>query len=342
MPADLREELQRALGAAYTFERELGGGGMSRVFLATETALGRHVVVKVLPPETAHTVSAERFKREIILAARLQHPNILPVLSAGQHGRLLYYTMPFVDGETLRTRLDRERELPVAEAVRLLGELADALAYAHGEGVVHRDLKPENVLLSRGHAVVADFGVAKAIVAATDGASNKPLTAAGMTLGTPEYMAPEQAAADPQVDHRADLYALGCLAFELLSGAPPFAHRTPQQTLAAQVREAPAPLEQRRPGVPRALARLVKQLLEKRPADRPQSAEEVQRTLDDVHFSTHITAVNALPDEPAATTSAVGSATDAGGRSATRRTAFAAGIIAAIAIAATVSYCGLR
>ena len=166
MSAELRDELQRALGAVYSFERELGGGGMSRVFLATETALGRRVVVKVLPPETAHAVNAERFKRETILAAKLQHPNILPLLSAGERDRILYYTMPYVEGESLRTKLAREGELPVANAVQLVREVADAMAYAHGEGVVHRDLKPDNVLLSGGHAVVGDFGVAKALAAA--------------------------------------------------------------------------------------------------------------------------------------------------------------------------------
>ena len=239
------------------------------MFVATETALGRHVVVKVLPGEAVFGVSAERFKREISFAANLQHPNILPLLSAGEHDGLLYYTMPYVEGESLRAKLARGGELPVAEAVRLLGEIADALAYAHSEGVVHRDLKPENVLLSRGHAVVADFGVAKALVAAS-AASVGSLTSGGVALGTPAYMAPEQVAADPNVDHRADLYALGCVAFELLTGAPPFANRAPHHTLAAHVSEAPEPVERRRPGIPGALAVLVRQLLEKRPADRPQ------------------------------------------------------------------------
>jgi serine/threonine-protein kinase len=335
MCADFREELQRAVGAAYSFERELGGGGMSRVFLATEMALGRHVVFKVLPPETAHAVSAQRFKREITLAARLQHPNIVPLLSAGEHGRLLYYTMPFVDGESLRAKLAREGELPIAEAVRLLAELADALAYAHGQGVVHRDLKPENVLLSRGHAVVADFGVAKALVAAADAPSATSLTSAGTALGTPAYMAPEQAAGDPHVDHRADLYALGCIGFELLSGASPFANRTAQQTLAAQVSERPEALDRRRPGVPPALALLVGPLLEKRPADRPQSAEEVQRTLDAVHFGARAP-VNASAG--ASHSGSDGRATVAGRRRSLRREAFVAASVAAIAIAVAVGY----
>jgi eukaryotic-like serine/threonine-protein kinase len=287
VPADLREELEQALGTAYSFERELGGGGMSRVFLASETALGRRVVIKVLPPEMGFAVSAERFKREVALAARLQHPHILPLLTAGERGRVLYYTMPFVDGESLRAKVTREGELPVAEAVRLLREIADALAYAHGEGVVHRDLKPENVLLSRGHAVVADFGVAKALQAAAQGHEPTSLTSVGVAIGTPMYMAPEQAAGDPSVDHRADLYALGCVAYELLTGAPPFAGRTPERTLAAQVSEAPEPLERRRPAVPPGLAVLVRQLLEKRPADRPQRAEDVVRALGEVSSEAH-------------------------------------------------------
>jgi len=164
---------------------------MSRVFLAAETALGRRVVIKVLPPEMAHAVSAERFKREITLAAKLQHPNILPLLSAGERDGVLYYTMPFVDGESLRVKLARGGELPVAETVQLLREVADALAYAHSEGVVHRDLKPDNVLLSRGHAVVADFGVAKALAAAS-GDSTTSVTSAGVVLGTAAYMAPNR------------------------------------------------------------------------------------------------------------------------------------------------------
>jgi serine/threonine-protein kinase len=293
--ADLREALQRALGAAYSFERELGGGGMSCVFLATDTALERRVVVKVLPAEMAHAVSAERFKREIMFAARLQHPNILPLLSAGERDGVLYYTMPFVDGESLRVKLARGGELPVAEAVRLLGEVADALAYAHGEGVVHRDLKPDNVLLSHGHAVVADFGVSKALAAAS-GAEAPSFSSVGVVVGTPAYMAPEQAAADPNVDHRADLYALGCLGFELLTGAPPFANRTPQRTLAAHVSEEPERVERRRPGIPDELAALVRRLLEKRPADRPQSADEVLRALEAVGAGGRITASGAGAD----------------------------------------------
>jgi serine/threonine-protein kinase len=281
--AALSAQVQEMLGSAYTLERELGGGGMSRVFVAHDHALGRRVVVKVLPPEMAVAVNAERFRREIQLAASLQHPHIVPVLSAGSakgvDGEVLYYTMPFVEGESLRGMLARHRELAVPEAVRLLREIADALAYAHDRGVVHRDIKPENILLTTGHALVADFGIARALSAATGVGS---LTSVGVAVGTPAYMAPEQAAADPLTDHRADLYALGVVAYELLAGHPPFHGMAPQQLLAAHAMTQPAHVTSRRPAVPAALGTLVMQLLEKRAADRPQSAHDVMRALDAV------------------------------------------------------------
>jgi serine/threonine protein kinase len=199
---------------------------MSRVFVATETALDRPVVLKVLPPELGHAVSVDRFRQEIRLAARLQHPHIVPLHSAGEAAGLLYYTMPLVEGESLRTRLTRSGELAVKEAVRVLRDVAAALAYAHEHGVVHRDIKPDNVLLSGGEALVSDFGVAKALSASATG-GDSGLTSLGVALGTPAYMAPEQGAADPQVDHRADLYAWGCLAYECLTGQPPFTGRQP-------------------------------------------------------------------------------------------------------------------
>ena len=277
----LRDDLERSLGAAYTIERELGGGGMSRVFLATETALGREVVVKLLPPEMAAAVSMDRFKREILLAARLQHPHIVPVLTAGDANGLPYFTMPFIAGESLRARLVNHGELPVAEAARVLREIASALAYAHEHGIVHRDIKPDNVLLSGGAAMVTDFGVAKALSSST-GAEHASTTSLGVALGTPAYMSPEQASADPSVDHRADIYAFGVLAYEMLTGHTPFFGRTPQGLLAAHVTEAPELIQKRRATVPPKLAALVMRCLEKRPADRPQTALEIVHALDEL------------------------------------------------------------
>jgi serine/threonine protein kinase/tetratricopeptide (TPR) repeat protein len=258
-------------------ERELGGGGMSRVFVARETALGRKVVIKVFPPELAAALSVDRFRREIQLAASLQHPHIVPLLSAGQADDLLYYSMPLVEGESLRARLAREGELPVPEAIRVLRDVADALSYAHRHGVVHRDIKPDNVLLSDHHALVTDFGVAKAL---HEAARQSSLTATGLALGTPAYMAPEQAAADPHTDQRADIYALGILGYEILAGRPPFIGPSPQAVIAAQLTQAPAPLVESRPSVPPALAAVVMRCLEKRPADRWQSAEELLHALE--------------------------------------------------------------
>src|ERR1039458_9961116 len=278
---DLRDQLQATLSGSYTLERELGGGGMSRVFVAEETALGRKVVIKVLPPETAAQVSLERFKREILLAAKLQHPHIVPLHSAGESNGLPYFTMPFVEGESLRIRLARHGELPVNDAIRILREIASALAYAHEHGIVHRDIKPDNVLLSGGSAMVTDFGVAKALSASTN-AELGGVTSLGVALGTPAYMAAEQAAADPAIDHRADIYAFGVLAYELLTGQPPFAGRTPQNLLAAHVTEAPEAISKRRASLPVALAALVMRCLEKRPADRPQTAAELVHALDDI------------------------------------------------------------
>jgi serine/threonine-protein kinase len=283
----LRERLAEALGASYRIEREMSGGGMSRVFLAHDTRLDRRVVVKVLAPELAAGVSAERFEREIRVAARLQHPHVVPLLSAGEVGGLPYYTMPFIDGESLRARLvAHSAGLGISDAIRLLRELAYALEYAHAQGVMHRDLKPENVLLSGGRAMIADFGIAKALAAATqgDGSEESAMTPtlSGVAIGTPAYMAPEQAAADPSTDHRADLYALGMVAYELLAGVHPFVGRAPQALLAAHVTEVPSPLSARRPDAPTALTALVMRLIEKRPDDRPQSAEQVLRALDDI------------------------------------------------------------
>ncbi len=279
---DIREQLQQTLGNAYTLERELGGGGMSRVFVAEETALHRKVVVKVLPPELTAGVNVERFNREILLAAQLQHAHIVPVLAAGETNGLPYYTMPFVEGESLRVALGQKGPMSITDAISILRDVARALAYAHARGVVHRDIKPENVLLAGGSAVVTDFGIAKAISASRTQASNATLTQVGTSLGTPAYMAPEQAAGDPATDHRADLYAFGCMAYELLVGRPPFVGKTPQRLLAAQMSEAPQPILELRPDAPAELADVVMRCLAKDADDRPQAATDVVRVLDTV------------------------------------------------------------
>ena len=276
--SELKEQLQRTLGDNYSLERELGGGGMSRVFVAEELSLGRKVVVKVLPPDLAAAVNLERFRREIQLAAKLQHPHIVPVLAAGVSDGLPYYTMPFIEGESLRAKIAHGGPLPVNEAVKILRDTLSALSYAHEHGIVHRDIKPDNILLTDVHAVVADFGVAKALSASTNpGAS---ITSLGMALGTPAYMSPEQAAADPTADHRSDLYAVGAVGYEMLTGQQIFSARSPQAMLAAHATEAPEPLMKRRPSVPPALASVIMRALEKYAADRPQTAREMLAEVD--------------------------------------------------------------
>ena len=276
----LRSQLQTSLGASYLIERELGGGGMSRVFLAQETALGRSVVIKVLSPELVEGLSAERFAREIRVAAALQEPHIVPVLVAGVTAQgLPYYTMPFVSGESLRVRLGRG-PLEVAEATQILHDVARALAFAHAQGVVHRDIKPENILLHEGTAVITDFGIARAMTASKTADPGGALTAAGTSLGTPAYMAPEQATGD-EVDHRADVYAWGVVAYELLAGSHPFAGKTTaQQLVAAHIAETPAPLARAGRRLPPALSACVMRSLEKDPARRPTSAAELLTALE--------------------------------------------------------------
>lgn len=281
MPQDtLQQEIQSALGDEYAITSELPRGGMSRVFVATETALNRVVVIKVLSPELAATLSAERFKREIALAARLQHPHIVPLLAAGVAGGHLYYTMPLVDGHTLRERMRRERPMAIADICHIVSEVADALAYAHREGVVHRDIKPENVMFFHGQAVVLDFGIGKALIKASTAETElRRITQVGMSLGTPTYVAPEQASGDAALDHRADLYALGVVAYEMITGHPPFTGRTPTVVLKAHAEKAPAPMRERRTELPQALDRIIMQCLEKSPADRPATGLEIVRAL---------------------------------------------------------------
>ena len=278
----LLEILEHSLRGSYRVERELRGGGMARVFVAEETALSRRVVVKVLSAELSHEFSAERFAREVKLLARLQHPNIVPVLTAGTVGDIPYYTMPFIEGESLADRLrglPHGERMPMANAIDVLRDVARALAYAHSVGIVHRDIKPANVLLAYDAAVVADFGVAKALADArteTNAGKGATLTQAGVALGTPAYMSPEQAAGDPAVDHRADIYAWGLLAYELLAGVHPFADRHSVQSLiTAQLVEQPRALETLVPDVPLVVRALVTACLAKDPAARPATARAI-------------------------------------------------------------------
>ena len=278
----LLTRLRKALSDRYTIEREIGSGGMAVVFLAHDLRHDRKVALKVLRPELAAALGTERFLREIRLAAQLQHPHILPLHDSGDADGFLYYVMPYVDGETLEERISREGALPLPDAVRTLREVIDALASAHAKGVVHRDIKPANILLSGSHAFVTDFGVAKAVSEAT---GRQDLTLAGMALGTPAYMAPEQATADPSIDHRADIYAAGALGYELLTGRPPFHGTSPQAILAAHVTQEPEPVTQRRQDIPPQLAGLIMRCLAKDPKDRPQTAAELLPELESITAS---------------------------------------------------------
>ncbi len=263
------DRLSAALADRYSLDRVLGRGGMATVYLARDLRHDRPIAVKVLHPEVAAALGPERFQREIRVAAQLQHPHILPVYDSGAGAGVLWFTMPYVEGETLRQRLQHTGSLPVPEAVRILSCVARALGYAHRRGVIHRDVKPENVLVSQENVFLADFGVAKPFAAA----ANQQLTTAGLVLGTPAYMAPEQAAADPATDHRADIYAFGILAYELLAGEPPFANLPLGLLLAAHASREPEPITQRRPEVPSSLASLIARCLRKDPAERWDSAD---------------------------------------------------------------------
>ncbi len=271
---------------------------MATVYLAEDLRHHRNVAVKVLRPDLAATMGPERFAREIEVAARLQHPHILGLLDSGDADGFLYYVMPYVEGETLRERLSRTGEFPVPEAVRLMGEIAEALAVAHRHGVVHRDIKPENILLSGRHAMVMDFGVAKAV---TEASGRQQLTTAGIALGTPAYMAPEQATADPHLDGRVDIYALGVVGYEMLAGQPPFHGLNPQQTLAAHVTQPAPPLGQLRAGLSPALEAALMKCLAKRPADRYQNADDLVTALEPLATPsggmtpTHTRPVEAVP-----------------------------------------------
>ncbi|MBL0169730.1 MAG: serine/threonine protein kinase [Gemmatimonadaceae bacterium] len=297
---DYRGEMELALGNGFAIERELGGAGASQVFVAEELALGRRVVIKMLPKSLTSGVNIERFRREIAVAARLQHPHLVPLLTAGAvtSSGVPWFSMPFVEGESLRELLARRGAMSVGNAARLMREIALALAYAHGRGIVHRDIKPENVLLSDGVAMITDFGVAMAVdtaLAEDGGKGGRRLTGAGTTLGTPAYSAPEQIASAGAVDHRADLYSFGCVAYEMLTGSPPFVGRNLRDVLIAQVNERPEPLERHRPGLPPAIVQIVMRCLEKDPAARPQSATDIVKVIDGLT----LTSLNETGEVPA-------------------------------------------
>ncbi len=275
---DIGTRLTRALASRYTVERELGHGGMATVHLAEDVKHGRRVAIKVLRPELAQALGGERFLREINIAAKLQSPHILPLLDSGEADGLLYYVMPYVEGASLRSLLAEKGALAPSEVVRLVRGVVDGIAHAHRQGVVHRDIKPDNVMIADRHALVVDFGIAKAV---SDASAHHDLTSIGISLGTPTYMAPEQAAADPKIDHRADIYSVGAMAYEMLAGAPPFAG-SPQAIIAAQISTPPEPLGARAPGVPAALAKIVMRCLEKDPDDRFQTADDLLHALDEL------------------------------------------------------------
>ena len=276
---DLFEQLKSAFADGYAVERELPGGGMSRLFLATEHSLHRQVIIKILPPDIASEVGAARFKREAEVTAHLQHPHILPIIGAGLKEGLLYYIMPFVEGESLKTRLEREGKLPIRDAVRILREVADALAYAHQHGVIHRDIKPANILLEDGHAVLADFGIAAALSGPTTEGGDR-LTRTGLSIGTVGYMAPEQALGERNVDARVDIYALGVVGYEVLAGEPPFTAPNAQALIYAHLTEQPRQLDRVRFDTPLAVCRAIDKSLKKSPDERFQTAAEFRDALE--------------------------------------------------------------
>jgi len=281
---DLPERLHALLGSRYAVERELGSGGMAVVYLARDERFDRPVAIKVLRPEIAASLGSERFLREVDIAAKFQHPNIVPLFDSGAIDGLLYYVMPFIEGESLADRLGRETQLSLAEALAITKDVAAALTYSHRHGVVHRDIKPHNIMLTGDRAVVTDFGVAHAL----EQSAGERLSETGMAIGTPEYMSPEQAAGVTKVDGRSDIYSLGCVLYEMLSGDPPFTGRTPQAILARQMQERTPSLEVVRPELPVAVFDVVERALAKVPAERFQSVEELSQALDAVQSAAQL------------------------------------------------------
>src|SRR5438105_2645285 len=275
------ETLQRSLADRYTIEKEIGVGGMATVYLARDLKHGRPVALKVLKPELGAVLGAERFLSEIKVTANLQHPNLLPLFDSGEANGLLFYVMPFVQGESLRARLDREKQLPIEESVRIAVACASALAYAHEHGVIHRDLKPENILLQSGQPVIADFGIALAVT----NAGGTRVTQTGLSLGTPQYMSPEQATGDREIDARSDIYSLGAVTYEMLSGEPPHSGNSAQAIIAKLMTSEPQPLNTLRSTIPFNVVCAVEKALAKLPADRFSSAKEFADALQNPHFT---------------------------------------------------------
>ena len=332
LPSDTPGRLQAALEGRYRLERLLGQGGMATVWIAEDIRHERKVAIKVLRADLAAALGSDRFLREIRIAAQLQHPHILGLIDSGEitgppdrnEGSLLYYVMPLVDGESLRERLDRQGPVPVALVVRWLREVADALAKAHRAGIIHRDIKPDNILIADQHALVVDFGVARAV---SDAAPQSMLTGVGVTVGTPAYMAPEQVVADPTLDHRADLYSLGIVGYEMLAGHPPFTIGSPQQLLAAQVTQQPAPVSKLRPDAPPGLAAVVMRLLAKEPAERYPDADVLVAQLEALGTGTHQVPIPSIATSAATTPAKRGRVI---------------GVMAGIAIAAAITVFALR
>src|SRR5580765_505105 len=288
---ELLGRLQSALADRYRLDREAGAGGMATVYLAEDVRHDRRVALKVLRPELSAVIGAERFLAEIKLTANLQHPHILPLFDSGEADGYLFYVMPFIEGETLRDRLNREKQLPVADAVRITTEVAAALDYAHRHGVVHRDIKPENILLHDGQALVADFGIALA----ASKASGSRMTDTGMSLGTPHYMSPEQAMGEREITARSDVYALGAVLYEMLTGDPPFTGSTAQAIVARVVTESPRSLTAQRHTIPRNIEAAVMTALEKLPADRFATAAEFAEALRDKSYTSTVSMEAATP-----------------------------------------------